>query len=170
MPSGMTVDNNLFSGMKHYFDLVGIRKKGKSTGADKKAKIVIALTLLNNIMHGSPKNPVVPPIKWGILRGSGSVFVGTELIQTTRGEAGNGDGTPATNISGVDDDTITIGINTSYAARMHEGLEPAGNLKPGPVSRQSGDVAGKFIESHLESDGKDLVGLYAQVLKKESGG
>ena len=159
--SGLTIKNELSRGLKRYFNLAGI-ERGKTSGADKQAKIVVALSLLNWTVNGSINEPVVPPILTGTLRGSGSVFVGSELIHTTKGEYAQG--TP--NLSHNDDiNVITVGFNTSYAVKMHET-----DWEPGTYSEQSGDVGNKFLERHLIADGKDLIKLYAKILKKETNG
>ncbi len=162
--------NTLVEGMKKYFQKIGIFPN-KSIGADKKAKTDVAVHLLSYILKGSPKTSKVPPILKGILRGSGSVFVGGKMIQSSR--VNYPSGTPNTSYT-ADKDTITIGFNTSYAGRLHEmpfSEEPKkGHWSPGIVSRDSGDVGNKFIEEHLKLDGKILMSLYAKILKKLSGG
>lgn len=154
-----TFKNTLSKGLKRYFNMVGIGEKGFNT-IHFRAMEKIGIQLINWIINGSAKESIVPPIKEGILRGSGSVFVGSKLVHTTKGEYAQG--TP--NLSYNDkDNVITVGFNTAYAARMHET-----NWTPGFYSRQSGDVGNKFIEQHLKADGKDLLKLYAIFVKKES--
>lgn len=128
-----------------------------------RALAVIGLQLLNNIVNGSPAVSVVPPIKEGVLRSSGSVFVGSKLVGTSPMLT---QGTPNTQFT-APGNTITVGFNTAYAARMHED-----NWKPGPVSKQDGDTGNKFISKHLEGDWNELQQLYADILKKDlhSGG
>ena len=79
-------------------------------------------------------------------------------------------GTPAGSYDGKPD-TITIGFNTSYAARMHESNWTPGGQKPSRVAQNipglTGDVGNKFIQKHLQADGKALVQMYAILLKKE---
>ena len=140
----------------------------KSTGIDFKAKQKIALQLLNWSINGSSNESVVPPILTGQLRGSGTVFVGNKHV----GDAKNKypDGTPAGSYDGKPD-TITIGFNTAYAARMHESNWTPGGQKPSRVAQNipglTGDVGNKFIQKHLQADGKALVQMYAILLKKE---
>lgn len=117
------------------------------------ALIKSGVQLLNWISNGSPSNSRVPPIKTGRLRGSGSVFFGNRLIDST-GSYANKEFSGKENI-------ITIGYNTSYAAKLHEK-----RWKPGPVSMQSGDVGNKWIESHLKSDGKAWVKYIAKLMEK----
>lgn len=127
--------------------------------AFKKAARVAGLQLINNIVNGSPKEPVVPPILTGRLRASGSVFVGSKLEDTTEDRpVTEGSSTPATSHSDSDN-IVTVGFNTPYAARWHEEV-----FNPGPFSEQSGDVGNKYIEKHLRSDGPELMALFASVL------
>jgi len=141
------------------------RKQGVNTGkkrsVDFKAKAKVGLQLLNWIVNGSSKEPTIPPIKTGILRGSGSAFVGSELVGDSKGLIGRGD--PNKSFSG-NPNTVTVGFNTSYATRMHEE-----EWNPGPVSRQSGNVGNKFIKKHLAADGKNLTKLYAMFTKRING-
>jgi len=168
--SGLTIKNTLTKGLRRYFNLAGI-EKGRTSGADKQAKIVVASSLLNWTVNGSINEPVVPPIMTGQLRGSGSVFVGSELIHTTKGEYAQG--TP--NLSHNDNvNVITVGFNTSYAVKMHETKWIAGGKIPSKQVKNNpniiGDVGNKFLERHLIADGKDLIKLYAKILKKETNG
>lgn len=151
---------SLNAGVKNFFAKAGIAPD-KSTGADFKAKAKVGLQLLNWTLNGSSRESVVPPIKDGILRGSGSVFVGSELVGDSK--SGYPNGTPNASYTGHKD-IITIGFNTSYAEKMHET-----SWNPGPVSMQSGDTGNKFIEKHLRADGKDLLKLYATFFKQEMG-
>jgi hypothetical protein len=129
----------------------------------------VGLQLLNWIANGSSRSAVVPPIKLGILRGSGSVFVGTELVGVSE-DPSNGQGTPNTSYSGRNfPNVITVGYNTAYASYVHEGLPPAGNLNLGEQSLISGDVQGQFITAHLMADGKASTKFYATLLKKVLG-
>jgi hypothetical protein len=126
----------------------------------------VGLQLLNFAVNGSPKNTVVPPVDTGLLRGSGSVFIGSMILGTSQMITGFGDkGTPATSHS-EKEGIITIGFNTAYATRQHENLTPAGDYYPGKKSIISGDVQGKFLESHLKTDGQELMRLYARLMKK----
>ena len=122
----------------------------------KRALKAMALQLLNNVVNGSPAESIVPPILTGFLRSSGSVFIGSELIAVTPGQ-----GTPGTSFA-AEPNVITVGFNTAYARRMHEN-----NWKPGPVSRQSGNVGNKFLSKHMERDWPELLKLYESILKKD---
>lgn len=151
---------SLNAGIKNFFVKAGI-SQDRSTGVDFKAKAKVGLQLLNWTLEGSNNESVVPPIKDGILRGSGSVFVGSDLIGDSKTQYP--EGTPNKSYSGHKD-IITIGFNTSYAERMHET-----EWTPGPVSEQSGDTGNKFIEKHLRADGRNLLKLYATFFKQEMG-
>lgn len=126
----------------------------------------VGLSLLNFSANGSPNNSAVPPIWKGILRGSGSVFIGSTLLQTL--PLYNGKGTPNTSHS-EKEGVITIGYNTAYAARIHENLTPAGNYNLGQRSKDSGDVKGGWLRSHLQSDGDLIMRLFANLVKKGIG-
>ena len=163
MKSGIVFEDKLTKGLNIYFKKVGIGKT--SAGADKKGKTAMGLQLINFIINGSSAEGVTPPILYGILRASGSVFVGSEFVggnnlwPVTEGEA-----TPNTSYSSSDDN-VTIGFNTAYATKLHET-----DWIPGQTSEQSGDTGNKFVEKHLKSDGKVLLGLYSDIIKQESGG
>lgn len=152
---------SLIQGITRYSKLAGITS-GQPKGADLKSRQKVALQLLNWSLEGSANESVVPPILDGILRGSGSVFVGSQLVGDSKDKYP--EGTPNASYS-AHRDVITIGFNTAYAARMHET-----DWNPGPVSKQSGDTGKKFIERHLKADGKDLIELYATFFKQETGG
>ena len=155
--TGLHIIKNDLNDRLHVFKI-------KSKIGFKKAWGAVGLQLLNNTVNGSPAEPVVPPIMHGYLRGSGSVFIGSELLATSDkfGETNHsGDAKPNTSYSGKDME-LTIGFNAPYAARMHEG-----EWKPGPVSQQSGDVGNKFLEKHLKNDRQELMQLYADLVKKE---
>jgi hypothetical protein len=161
MSSGIELTTDLKEGFSKYFKAV--------EDATVRAKKEMALLGLNWMVNGSPNNDMTPPILLGILRGSGSAFVGREKIGDTKSY--NAQGTP--NESHTDDDNvITWGFNTAYAARVHEGLPPAPGafLKPGPGTRQAGDAGGKYVEWHIRDDGKDLMKLLAQIIKKDTNG
>jgi len=150
--------SSLELGIKQFFAKAGI-SKGQPAGADLKARQKVGLQLLNWTLEGSAHEKVVPPILDGILRGSGSVFVGSKIVGTSVSKYPHG--TPNRSYTGHRD-LITIGFNTIYAAKLHEK-----EWNPGPVSKQSGDTGNKYIEKHLIADGKDLVKLYAEFMKKD---
>lgn len=155
---GFTFKATLPDGLKRFQKLVAMDKTG---GVDFHAKSQVALQFLNWCNRGSANDSTVPPIKTGNLRGSASVFVGPVLIQDTRGQYGTG--TPAQSCSDAMN-VITIVYNTIYAAKMHEDT-----WEPGDVSQRSGDVGNKWLEKHMTADGKDLLEMYAMLLKKGTG-
>ena len=151
------VADTLTPGLKAYEKKLGIEKKGS---VDFLAKKKLGLQLLNYTVNGSPREPVVWPIKYGVLRGSGSVFVGNEFVGDSKE---GGEGTPNKSYS-ASFDTVTVGFNTAYAKRIHET-----DWKPGLVSERSGDVGNKVVEKHLQADGKTLTKLYAEFVKGSMG-
>lgn len=164
MKMGFTFENTLSAGLKKYFDGAGIAP-GKTSGADKIAKTKVGLQFINWVVNGSSKEKVVPPVLWGILRASGSVHVGDEFVggnnlyQSKKGSLSND------SIISENPNTITIGFNTLYAAKLHET-----EWTPGEKSEQSGDVGNKYLEKHLKSDKEDAMEMYARIFKKESKG
>lgn len=168
MASRIVIKNTLSKGMKEYFDRMGV---GQNKGADLLGKKRMGLQLLNFVGNGSRNVTAVPPILDGILRGSGSVFVGGEFIGDTKDFTGNPMSTPNHSHS-APANVITIGYNTSYAAKQHEEHEgtynPDGGLKDGPVSEKSGDVSGKFLEAHLLGDKEAIFAVYAETLRSVS--
>jgi hypothetical protein len=145
-------------------NLPGYFKKDKA--AMEKALTAMGLQLLNNVINGSPSESVVPPIFYGYLRGSGSVFLGKDLLATSEKfgyieSGGKDDVHPNESYSGKNNE-ITIGFNAPYATKMHET-----DWEPGPKSKQSGDTGNKFLEKHLMGDGNELFQLYADIYKKE---
>jgi hypothetical protein len=161
----MEVKGNFDKKLKEYFDKAGITY-ANSKNADLKAKTIMGLRAINWIVNGSSNESVIPPIKDGILRGSGSVHVGNKFVGGVEGYSHKEQNKQHT----ANSDTVTVGFNTAYAARMHEGLLPDGDMQPGPVSILSGDVGGKFVEKHLNADNQDLMALYAAIFKKETSG
>jgi hypothetical protein len=129
----------------------------------------VGSNLINWIVNGSSRSSVVPPIKTGILRGSGSVFVGKKFIGVTEDLSGRG--TPNREHSGKRNE-VTVGFNTAYAAIMHENLAPAGTYQPQPLKGKdspNADIQGQFITAHLQADGKASIAFYAKLLKKVLG-
>jgi len=127
---------------------------------DMKARGMVGLQLLNNIINGSPGESVVAPILTGLLRGSGSVFVGSKVIGFS--PRINNEGNPATVIR-EDPGVVTVAFNTGYAAKLHE--YP---FRPGPISQQSGNVGYKFIIKHVSADRNELMDLYATFIRKNT--
>lgn len=158
---GIKIKNTLTKGFQKYFKIAGVSRK-EPTGANLKAQSAMGFQLLYWVVNGSARESVVPPIKDGILRGSGSVFIGSIFYGDTKGFYNHGN--PNKSYSGKPN-VITIGFNTAYAAKLHETT-----WIPGPTSAQSGNVGNKFVEQHIKADGKDLMKVYAGVFKSATGG
>lgn len=116
---------------------------------------VAGLAIIQDAIDKAP----TPPIKTGNLRGSWFVYAGNKLLQAG-GDANAPQSIDAPPIS------ASVGFNAKYAMRMHEKLDPAGPLQPGPVSRQAGNVGGKFLESKLLAYGSRYAQIVADGLKK----
>ncbi len=161
--------DTLTPGLKAFFKKAGVGG-GDRTSADFKARQALGLALLNFCLNGSSKESVVPPIRFGILRGSGSVFVDGVLVGDTK--SNYPDGTPNTEYRGGPND-VTIGFNTAYAARLHETSWVPGGARPSPQAQNNpgmlGDVGNKWVEKHLRADKETLLGVYNDVLKRELG-
>jgi len=160
--------DTLTNGIKKYRKKINMNSAG---GADEKAKMKVALQILNNVINGSRKESVVPPIQTGTLRGSGSAFIGSRKIGDTKGDYP--EGTPAETYGGKKGEVI-IGFNTAYAAKLHEKNWTPGGVRPSKqAARNPGmleDVGNKFVEKHLRADKDDLLKFYAAMIKKETKG
>lgn len=170
-PHTTYVTDTLTPGLKAFFEKAGVGVKKQGT-ANFKALAAVGLQLLNFTLNGSSKEKVVPPIRWGVLRGSGSAFVDGVFLGDTK--ANYPDGTPNQEYtSEAKPGDVVVGFNTAYAARWHERPFVPGGMRP---SRQAlanpdmlADVGNKFVEKHLRADGEVLCGLYADIFKKEMG-
>ncbi len=162
-PVELKFENTLTEGMQKYFTKMGV---GENKGADEIAKKKIALQLLDYVIQGSPRENITAPLLYGTLRQSASVFVGSILVKAN--------GADANRSYSANPNTITVGFDVSYAARMHEHLVPANTpdpiigkvFQPGERTTATGG-GGKFVELHLKADGQYLIKLYADMLKKE---
>lgn len=129
-----------------------------------------ALTWLQWVNNGGPSEPATPPIKWGVLRASASVFVGKELVDVAPQEVEQGaeeTPDPARSYNGKDE-VITIVYNSVYAFKMHEQRGKTWqNL--GEASARSQNATDKWLEKHIASDGKDLFEFIAKVIESELG-
>lgn len=125
-----------------------------------------AVQFLNWANLGSINSPKKPPIRFGVLRGSSSAFVGSELVkkfeQVIR-SGGNEIPTPATSHT-APNTTITFAWNTDYAAKMHEWRGGWG-----PFTIQDGSAGNKWLEEHLQADADDLMEVIGKEYAKESG-
>lgn len=120
------------------------------------------LTWCNN---GSPKEPKKPPIRWGVLRGSSSAFIGNKLvsifdISTTGAPEAP---TPAQSFN-AKPDTATWVWNTDYATKMHEWMGGWGQF-----TLQDGNAGNKWLERHLQKDKDALMNIIASEFKKITG-
>lgn len=154
--------------IKTSFNFSALKKlQEKSPIAFKKAMQKGAIQFLTWANTGSAKESRKPPIRWGVLRGSSSAFVGNDLVkifpQVIKTGA-NERPTPAESYGGARDLVITWVWNTDYAARMHETKY---NL--GPFSKQDGNAGPKWLEKHIRSDKQDLYSVIGIEFKKEIG-
>lgn len=120
------------------------------------------LTWANN---GSKNESRKPPIRWGVLRGSSSAFVGDKLVQTFRIPIKSGADeapSPLKDYKGKEL-VITWIWNTDYAAKMHEWKGGWGKF-----TEQDGDAGNKWLEKHLRADRDDLMKMIAIEFKKEA--
>ena len=119
-----------------------------------------AIQLLTWCNTGSPREARKPPIRFGVLRGSSSAFVGSELVEVFQQTIKTGSSespSPALSHS-ANSKTITVVWNTNYAKRMHET-----EYTPGEYSEADGDSGNKWVEKHLQADKDALI----QVIAKE---
>jgi len=116
---------------------------------------------------GSKNSTRKPPIRFGVLRGSSSVFIGNELLmvypQNIKAEADERPD-PAKSNDYAKDLTLTFVWNTDYAAKMHEWK---GNW--GQFTEQDGDAGNKWLEEHLIKDRDDLIKMIGKEFAKETG-
>lgn len=161
--------DTLTPGLRAFFKKAGVGVADKAS-AHFKAREKAALALLNFTVNGSSQEKTVPPIRWGILRGSGSAFVDGWLVGDTK--SSYPDGTPNLEYRSPKDG-FAVGFNTAYAARMHEtkwvpgGKVPSKQAVRNPAMLEG--VGNKFLEKHLRADAAVLLGTYAEVFRKEAG-
>ena len=153
--------------VKFHFNLKELEKlKRQSPEHFKKAAKAGAVAWLNWANMGSKKESRKPPIKWGVLRGSSSVFVGNELVMIFPGDISSGSkegATPAQSFNGKEL-MITWVWNTDYAFKMHEWRGDWGK-----ATERDTDAGNKWAEKHLLADKKDLIEVIRREFKKESG-
>lgn len=128
-----------------------------------------ANTMLDWMNEGSPRESRTPPVKYGNLIESSSVFVGSRLA----GVGGNARGAlntpgklqpdPLKTYKGKAQ-VITVIYNSSYAAKMHEWR---GGWGPNTLARN--DAGNKWVEKHLIADKEAVMKLIGKTLKKEIG-
>lgn len=147
--------------LKPLLDLAKKSPKAFQLGMEKGA-----LQLLTWMNTGSPNESRKPPIDWGILRGSSSVFVGGKLVGKglKKIKAGaNEQPTPLLSYS-APNSVISVFYNTDYATKMHEWT---GNW--GEQTTRDGDAGDKWIEKHLKADKDLLMEVIGIEIKKELG-
>jgi hypothetical protein len=134
-------------------DMRGLKQLAlKSPGEFRKAQEKATIQLLTWMNMGSPGTSAKPPIRFGVLRGSSSAFVGSSKLKDfsiTIKPGSKETISPAGSYS-APDGTTTIVYNTDYAAKMHEWEGTWGDF-----TIQDGDAGNKWIEKHLQAD-KDL--------------
>jgi hypothetical protein len=132
----------------------------------KMAQKIGAVQFLTWANTGQGKSSKKPPIRFGVLRGSSSAFVGNELVlifpQTIKQGASEAP-TPAQTYAGALD-VITFVWNTDYATKMHEW---SGGW--GPFTRQDGDAGAKWVEDHLKADRNALMAVIGMEYQRAVG-
>ncbi len=138
----------------------------KSPAAFNKASKKGAVVFLGWANNGSTGSSKKPPIRWGVLRGSASAFVGNELVNVfdiAIKSGAKGQPTPARSHS-APPMTITWVWNTNYAAKMHEWTG-----KWGKFTRDDGNAGNKWLEEHLRADEKALMEVIKTEFHKAAG-
>lgn len=136
-------------------NLAPLRKLAqKSPEIFRKAMEKGAIQFLTWANDGSPQETRKPPIRWGVLRGSASAFVGSKLVTFTTAN----DGEPQLSHNEQSQTTMTWIWNTNYAAKMHE---HTGNW--GEFTLADTDAGNKWLEKHLQADKDALM----QMVEKE---
>ena len=138
----------------------------KSPIAFKKAMEKAAAQFLLWANDGSKNSPRKPPIRWGVLRGSSSAFVGNTLVKvsdqqikagaTERPTPAKSHSAPATSITWV--------WNTEYATKMHEWSGGWGEF-----TERDANAGAKWLEEHLKADRNDLMEMIGKEVKNELG-
>ncbi len=141
----------------------------KSPEAFRKAQTVAAIQFLTWANKGSKDETRTPPIRWGVLRGSSSAFVGNKLvlvypISLLAGAPERA--TPAKNHT-APKTTITWSWNTSYAWKMHEWKVPPHSW--GKFTLQATDAGNKWLEKHLRKDRNALMEMIRDEVKRGTG-
>lgn len=131
----------------------------KSPGAFNKASKVGVVQFLTWCNTGSKGSSKKPPIRWGVLRGSGSGFVGNELVAIFEIpiKAGSPEqATPARSHVAAPT-TMTWCWNTDYAAKMHEWTGGWGQF-----TIDDGNAGSQWLAEHLRTDAQalyDVIGM-----------
>jgi len=158
--------DGLGGGVKYHFNLEKLKEfKRKSPEHFHQAAKIGAAAWLNWANMGSKNESRKPPIKWGVLRGSSSAFVGKELVMIFPAEllsGAQGKATPAKAFSGKEL-MITWVWNTEYGAKMHEW-----NGGWGDATERDTDAGNKWAEKHLLKDKNDLIEVIGKEFRKVS--
>lgn len=157
----------MFKGdLKMSMNLAPLKKLQKqSPKLFQKAMEMGAVQFLNWANNGSAKETRKPPIRWGVLRGSSSGFVGNKLVMIfpCNIKPGGESKTPAKSHSG-DPLTMTWVWNTDYAKKMHEWGQTS-KEKWGKFTKQDKNAGNFWLLKHLQKDKDDLM----KVISKEFG-
>lgn len=139
------------------------RKSPKAFNSAMKKGAIQFLTWANTGTGVSTKKP---QIRWGVLRGSSSAFVGGELVETFEQPLKPGaPDKPTPNETHTAPPTVmTFGWNTDYAAKMHEWKGGKGSF-----TQQDGDAGPKWLEDHLKADRDLLMEVIGKEFKKDLG-
>lgn len=124
-----------------------------------------AIQFLTWANTGSMNESRTPPIRWGVLRGSSSAFVGNKLVATfpiNVDSSAPESPTPA-EAGGTAGLVITWAWNTDYAAKMHEWRGGWGKF-----TIQAGNAGNKWLEKHLRADRDALMKMIAIEFKREA--
>ena len=142
------------------------RLQRKSPEIFRKAMEKGAIQFLTGANTGTKMESKTPPIRWGVLRGSSSAFVGNKLVTIFAINIKSGAleaPTPARSHSALDL-VITWVWNTDYAKKMHEWMGGWGKF-----TIQAGNAGNKWLEKHLRRDRDALMDVIRIQFKKETG-
>lgn len=132
----------------------------------KKAQKKAGIQFLNWANNGSKRTSKKPPIRFGILRGSSSVFIGKDLVETFSIiiKAGTDETISPARSHLASPKTLTFVWNTDYATKMHEHKGGWGKF-----TQQDGDAGRKWLEEHLKRDRNDLFKMIRTEYQKAAG-
>lgn len=131
-----------------------------------KALEIAAIQFLTWANTGQGVSSKKPPIRYGILRGSSSAFVGGKLVEVFPQPIKPGadeSPTPAKSHS-APDTQITWVWNTDYASKMHEWQGGWGKF-----TEQDQDAGNKWLEDHLKADKKAVLEVIGKEYKRLAG-
>lgn len=150
--------------LKVSINLAPLKKLAKqSPKMFSKAMEVGGIQFLTWANTGTGKTPKKPPIRYGVLRGSSSVFVGNKLVtiyQQSISPGADEAPSPATSHQ-APMHTMTAVWNTNYAVIMHE---HKGNW--GPITSQDTNAGSKWVEENLKANKDLLMEVIAKNFKK----